>query len=56
MKPGDEFSISRLEEVVRNKQTVPAAALVADITEAVSTFAGTKAQADDLTVVVVKIQ
>jgi len=52
---GDEFSISRLEEVVRNKQTEPAAALVADITEAVSTFAGTKAQADDLTVVVVKI-
>jgi sigma-B regulation protein RsbU (phosphoserine phosphatase) len=52
---GDEFSISRLEEVIRNKQTVPAAALVADITEAVSTFAGTKAQADDLTVVVVKI-
>jgi sigma-B regulation protein RsbU (phosphoserine phosphatase) len=52
---GDEFSIVRLEEVVRNKQTVPAAALVADITEAVSTFAGTKAQADDLTVVVVKI-
>jgi serine phosphatase RsbU (regulator of sigma subunit) len=52
---GDEFSISRLEEVVRRKQTVPAAALVADITAAVSTFAGTKAQADDLTVVVVKI-
>jgi sigma-B regulation protein RsbU (phosphoserine phosphatase) len=52
---GDEFSIGRLEEVVRNKQTVPAASLVADITEAVSTFAGTKAQADDLTVVVAKI-
>jgi sigma-B regulation protein RsbU (phosphoserine phosphatase) len=52
---GDEFSITRLEEVVRNKQTVPAAALVTDITEAVSAFAGTKAQADDLTVVVVKI-
>src|ERR1700760_2787340 len=39
---GDEFSVSRLEEVIRNKQTVPAAALVADITEAVSAFAGTK--------------
>ena len=52
---GDEFSIGRLEEVIRNKQTLPAAALVADITEAVSTFAGTKAQADDLTVVIVKI-
>jgi serine phosphatase RsbU (regulator of sigma subunit) len=52
---GDEFSISRLEEVIRNEQTAPAAALVADITEAVSAFAGTKAQVDDLTVVVAKI-
>lgn len=53
---GDEFSIGCLEEVVRNKQNVPAAALVADITDAVSTFGGTKAQVDDLTVVVVKIR
>jgi serine phosphatase RsbU (regulator of sigma subunit) len=52
---GDEFSISRLLDVVSSRQTEPAAALVADITAAVSTFAGTKAQADDLTVVVVKI-
>jgi sigma-B regulation protein RsbU (phosphoserine phosphatase) len=52
---GDEFSIRRLEAVVKSKETEPAAALVAGITEAVSTFAGTKAQADDLTVVVVKI-
>ena len=52
---GDEFSISRLEDVVTSKQTEPAAALVADITAAVATFAETKAQADDLTVVVVKI-
>ena len=52
---GDEFSISRLVDVVSSRQTEPAAALVADITAAVSTFAGTKAQADDLTVVVVKI-
>jgi serine phosphatase RsbU (regulator of sigma subunit) len=52
---GDEFSISRLLDVVTSRQTEPAAALVADITAAVSTFAGTKAQADDLTVVVVKI-
>jgi len=52
---GDEFSISRLEDVVSSRQTEPAAALVADITAAVSTFAGSKAQADDLTVVVVKI-
>jgi serine phosphatase RsbU (regulator of sigma subunit) len=52
---GDEFSIERLEEVVRNRETEPAAALVANITEAVSAFAGEKAQADDLTVVVVKV-
>jgi sigma-B regulation protein RsbU (phosphoserine phosphatase) len=52
---GDEFSISRLQEVIRLKETEPAAALVAAVTDAVSTFAGTKAQADDLTVVVVKI-
>jgi sigma-B regulation protein RsbU (phosphoserine phosphatase) len=52
---GDEFSISRLQEVIRLKETEPAAALVAAVTDAVSSFAGTKAQADDLTVVVVKI-
>jgi serine phosphatase RsbU (regulator of sigma subunit) len=52
---GDEFSVNRLEEVVRSKETEPAAALVAQITDAVSTFAGQTPQADDLTVVVVKI-
>jgi serine phosphatase RsbU (regulator of sigma subunit) len=52
---GDEFSILRLEQVVRSKVTEPAATLVANITDAVSTFAGSKAQADDLTVVVVKV-
>ena len=52
---GDEFSIRRLEEVVVSKEAEPASALVGHITEAVSTFAGKQAQADDLTVVVVKI-
>ncbi len=52
---GDEFSIKRLEEVVRSKKTEPASALVARISEAVSTFAGLKPQVDDLTVVVVKV-
>jgi serine phosphatase RsbU (regulator of sigma subunit) len=52
---GDEFSISRLEEAIVGKETESASALVANISEAVSTFAGTKEQADDLTVVVVKI-
>jgi serine phosphatase RsbU (regulator of sigma subunit) len=52
---GDEFSLSRLEEVVRSKETEPASALVTQISEAVSTFAGEKPQVDDLTVVVVKV-
>ena len=52
---GDEFSVRRLEEVVLTKEAEPASALVGHITEAVSTFAGRQAQADDLTVVVVKI-
>jgi serine phosphatase RsbU (regulator of sigma subunit) len=52
---GDEFSIGRLEEVVRSKETEPASALVTQISQAVSTFAGEKPQADDLTVVVVKV-
>jgi len=52
---GEEFSVSRLEEVVRKKEIEPAAAMVASITEAVAVFAGQKAQADDLTVVVVKV-
>jgi serine phosphatase RsbU (regulator of sigma subunit) len=52
---GDEFSVERLEEVVRSKETEPAAALVTQISEAVSTFAGAKQQVDDLTVVVVKV-
>jgi serine phosphatase RsbU (regulator of sigma subunit) len=52
---GDEFSTGRLKEVVLSRETEPASALVASITEAVATFAGTKPQVDDLTVVVVKI-
>jgi serine phosphatase RsbU (regulator of sigma subunit) len=52
---GDEFSINRLEQVVRSKETEPASALVTQISEAVSTFAGEKPQVDDLTVVVVKV-
>jgi serine phosphatase RsbU (regulator of sigma subunit) len=52
---GDEFSLRRLEEVIVGKETESASTLVANISEAVSTFAGAKEQADDLTVVVVKI-
>ncbi len=52
---GDEFSIEGLKKVVLSHKVEPAAALVADIPETVSNFAGTKEQADDLTVVVVKV-
>ena len=52
---GDEFSLSRLEQVIVSRETESAAALVARVTEAVSAFAGAKEQADDLTLVVVKI-
>jgi serine phosphatase RsbU (regulator of sigma subunit) len=52
---GDEFSTTRLKDVVLSRAAEPASGLVVSITEAVSRFAGNKAQADDLTVVVVKI-
>jgi serine phosphatase RsbU (regulator of sigma subunit) len=52
---GEEFSMDRLKEVVVHHEAEGAAALVADISEAVSNFAGTKEQADDLTAVVVKV-
>ena len=52
---GDEFSVGRLEELIVSKETESASGLVANISEAVSAFAGAKEQADDLTVVVVKI-
>jgi serine phosphatase RsbU (regulator of sigma subunit) len=53
---GDEFSLGRLKEVVLRQETEPAASVVASISEAVFRFAGTKEQADDLTVVVAKVQ
>jgi serine phosphatase RsbU (regulator of sigma subunit) len=53
---GEEFSIDRLKDVVLRVKAEPAAVVVANVVEAVSTFAGSKEQADDLTAVVVKIQ
>jgi serine phosphatase RsbU (regulator of sigma subunit) len=52
---GDEFSIDRLKKVVLSKESEPAAGMVTDIAEAVSTFAGSREQSDDLTVVVAKL-
>ena len=52
---GEEFSVDRLQEIVRRQGTESAAAVVAHVTEAVATFAGRKEQADDLTIVVLKV-
>jgi len=52
---GEEFSVDRLNELIVRKETEAPTGLVADISETVFTFAGTKEQADDLTVVVVKV-
>jgi serine phosphatase RsbU (regulator of sigma subunit) len=51
----DQFSIDRLKNLILSKETDSAATLVSDVTEAVSIFAGTKEQEDDLTLVVAKI-
>jgi serine phosphatase RsbU (regulator of sigma subunit) len=51
----DQFSIDRLKNLILSKENDSAATLVSDVTEAVSTFAGTKEQEDDLTLVVAKI-
>jgi serine phosphatase RsbU (regulator of sigma subunit) len=52
---GEEFSEARLQDVIRRNQEKSAAAIVTQITETVFTFAGTKEQADDLTIVALKI-
>jgi serine phosphatase RsbU (regulator of sigma subunit) len=52
---GDEFSLERLKEIVLASETESATALVAHIAEAVSVYADGKEQADDLTVVAVKV-
>lgn len=53
---GEEFSIDRLRQIVLGKEAEPASAAVADIVDAVSAYAGTKEQGDDLTVVMVKVR
>jgi serine phosphatase RsbU (regulator of sigma subunit) len=52
---GEQFSESRLQQVVRSGEAEPASAMIASIMTAVSSFAGNKSQADDQTVVVVKV-
>ncbi len=52
---GEEFSVERLKAVVLSKQKEPASVAVSEIADAVSAYAGGQEQADDLTVVVVKV-
>jgi serine phosphatase RsbU (regulator of sigma subunit) len=52
---GEEFSMDRLKSVVLSKVEEPAGTEVNEIANAVSAYAGTTEQADDLTVVVVKV-
>jgi serine phosphatase RsbU (regulator of sigma subunit) len=51
----EEFSMDRLREAVLRNEDDSASTAVANISEAVSTYAGAREQADDLTVVVVKV-
>jgi len=52
---GEEFSVNRLENAVEANQAEQAAAVVADVSKAVAAFAGGNEQADDLTLVVMKV-
>jgi serine phosphatase RsbU (regulator of sigma subunit) len=52
---GDEFSVDRLKDVVCRQGMGSAAEVVAHVSEAVSAFAGETEQADDLTLVVLKV-
>jgi serine phosphatase RsbU (regulator of sigma subunit) len=52
----EQFSLDRLKALVLSEESKPAGTLVTDISEAVATFAGTKEQEDDLTVVIVKVR
>jgi serine phosphatase RsbU (regulator of sigma subunit) len=52
---GEEFSVDRLKDVVCRDGKQSAAEVVANVSEAISAFAGEIEQADDLTLVVLKI-
>ena len=51
----EQFSLERLKNLVLSNENDSASALATHIADAVSTFAGTKAQEDDLTLVIAKI-
>jgi sigma-B regulation protein RsbU (phosphoserine phosphatase) len=52
---GEEFSMDRLRHVVLSTEGEAAGVAVGEIADAVSAYAGTTEQADDLTVVMVKV-
>jgi serine phosphatase RsbU (regulator of sigma subunit) len=52
---GEEFSMERLRRLVISTDGEAASAAVGQIADAVSAYAGTREQADDLTVVMVKV-
>ena len=52
---GREFGESRLEPVLRSLRDAPAQGVVDGLLEAVETFRGPVPQADDMTVVVLKL-
>jgi hypothetical protein len=51
----EEFSLDRLQQVILNKASDTPAQIVADISDAVSTFAGPTEQSDDFTIVIAKL-
>jgi serine phosphatase RsbU (regulator of sigma subunit) len=52
---GEEFSVDRLESVICREGSASAAEVVQHVSEAVAAFAGETEQADDLTLVVLKV-
>ena len=52
---GEEFSVERLTSVLVKEENETAAEVVKEVANAVSAYAGTTEQADDLTVVVAKV-
>ena len=52
---GEEFSVDRLKEVICREGADSATGVVAHVSEAVAAFAGETEQADDLTLVVLKV-
>jgi sigma-B regulation protein RsbU (phosphoserine phosphatase) len=52
----EEFSIERLQQIITRERSLPSTTIVSNVCEAVTDFAGPKPQADDLTLIVMKIK